>query len=83
MATLSKRAAGNAFLTGLLSVVEGQVRDAMNAHKEWNLSDAAARSIAKRVSGDVAANWSRLHALRTSVESQAREGGGNSVDHRG
>lgn len=69
MATLAKREANNPFVQSLMKVVEGQVRAAMADHKEWNLSEKAARSIAKRVSGDVVANWSRLDALRITCDS--------------
>ena len=65
MANLYTRAR-DAHTVALLKLVEGQVRSAMADHKEWNLSARAARSIAKRVTGDVAANWSRLSALRGS-----------------
>ena len=67
MSTLYHRAKDDPFLRALLTVVEGQVRDAINSHAEWNLPEKAARSIAKRVSGDVAANWRRLDALRDRV----------------
>ena len=71
MATLYKRAATNPFMAAVLKVVEGQVRDAMLAHKEWNLPEKAARSIAKRITGDVVANWSRLDALRAALTRDA------------
>jgi hypothetical protein len=64
MTTFYTKARDDAFLAALLRVIEGQVRAAMADHKEWNLPDKAARSIAKRVAGDVAANWSRLDAVR-------------------
>lgn len=66
MVTLYIKAADDPFFAALLRVIEGQVRAAMQDHKEWNLSTQAAPSIAKRVCGDVAANWQRLNALRTS-----------------
>lgn len=65
--TLYAKADDDAFLAALLRVIEGQVRAAMVDHKEWNLPEKAARSIAKRVCGDVAANWSRLDAVREAA----------------
>lgn len=71
MTTLYTRAKDDAFLAALLRVIEGQVRAAMADHKKWNLPERAARSIAKRVTGDVAANWSRLDALRGTYNRDA------------
>ncbi len=62
MSTLSKR--GDKHVQALLRVVQGQIKAAMRDHPEWNLPETAQRSIAKRVTGDVAANWSRLSGLR-------------------
>lgn len=64
MASFYTKAPASPFLSTLLKTVEGQVRSAMNDHKEWNLPERAARSIAKRIAGDVAANWQRLEARR-------------------
>ena len=75
MTTFYVRAQQDAFASAVLRVVEGQVRAAMADHKEWNLPERAARSIAKRCAGDVVANWSRLNALRTGSLRAQSDGG--------
>ena len=56
----------------LLRIVEGQVRSASLDHPEWGITDKAARSIAKRVAGNIASDWARLSALSgTSLRSNA------------
>lgn len=79
MSSLYKRAERDAWMQALLIVVEGQVRSALQDHPEW-VAEAVtdrkgrrkapdphkiARSIAKRVTGDVAAQWQRLDALKS------------------
>ena len=53
------------FGAALLRIAEGSTRAAFHDHPDWGIkaTDKAARSVAKRVAGTVAADWPRLSAI--------------------
>ena len=53
------------FGAALLRITEGSARAAFHDHPDWGIkaTDRAARSVAKRVAGTVAADWPRLSAI--------------------
>jgi hypothetical protein len=64
------------FGTALLRAIEGSVRAAFHDHPEWGISDKnrTARSIAKRATGTIAADWPRLSAIAADAGMVARAG---------
>lgn len=69
MVTLSKRATPSQ--KRVLRAVEGAVKNASDAHPDWKLSPAVARSIAKRAAGTLTAQWPDVLAARSALSDRA------------
>lgn len=83
MATLAKRATPRQQL--VMRMVAGAVMNAGHAHPAWKISPVMARSIAKRATGTLTANWPDVlaapRALSESAASQSLTGGATSGTH--
>jgi hypothetical protein len=55
MATLSKRATPQQNV--VMRIIEGAIKNATDAHPDWQIDPRFAKSIAKRAAGTLTAQW--------------------------
>lgn len=82
MVTLAKRATPSQ--RQIMRIVEGAVKNASDSHPEWEFTEYIARSIAKRATGTLSAQWLGVLAAKPSisVENSTVRSSQQSVPHR-
>jgi hypothetical protein len=79
MTTLSNRLTPRQAM--VMRMIEGSIRDAVNAHPDWNFDPRFVKSIAKRATGTLTSQWGDVLALSArkseALPGLASEAGGS------